>query len=60
MNNFKKYLKATKTKDIYSTVSNKDIEKIKNAKTDEEAMEIALTYFKDPDDAENFVNSVRK
>ena len=33
--------------------------KIKNAKTDEEAVKIAQGYFKDPDDAEAYVGKIR-
>jgi len=33
--------------------------RIKNAVTDDEAVKIALTFFKNPDDAEAFVSTIR-
>lgn len=33
--------------------------RIKNASSDDEAVKIALTFFKDPDDAEAYVSKLR-
>lgn len=62
MSNFQKYLEAVRNPDLRAanSIPKEKLEAIKNAKTDDEAIDIALQYFKDPDDAEVFIAKIRK
>jgi len=59
MSQFMKYLEMVKKVPFNAHVPQDAIEEIKKAKDYDDALEIALSYFKDPDDAEAFVSHVR-
>lgn len=58
MSKFQLYLEAVRKNVDDNRVPKHAIEAIKNAKNDEQAVSIALQYFKDPDEAEAFVDKI--
>jgi hypothetical protein len=59
MSKLQQYLEMVKKTPPSAHVPQEAIDKIKAAKTTDDAVNIALEYFKDPDDAEAFVMHAR-